>query len=277
MYICATYHTTYKNNTTKEYKQLLKEITNTQFRRVSKFNIMAIYGALQCLKNKNYDKNLNIYTASEYGCITDMNKVLLQVSKKDEIVMPFDFLNINGNNVGFLISEALNTLGNNFYITAEDISFEKAFELAYFDISINKIDEALVGAVDESLDYIQDISTLVKNFDNQEIYDGTTWFQLSTKSDNALAKIKTVETFNNLEELNSFLDTLQYDHLSLNLFAQKALNNLKIDQNKIITQSKEFFGTYSAMYLNNLLNFDGKLLHLSLDDKNRVFLFYFIK
>lgn len=277
MYICATYNTTYKNNTTKEYKQLLKEITKTQFRRVSKFNIMAIYGALQCLKNKHYDNNLNIYTASEYGCITDMNKVLLQVSKKDEIVMPFDFLNINGNNVGFLISEALNTLGNNFYITAEDVSFEKAFELAYFDISINKIDEALVGAVDESLDYIQDISTLVKNFDNTKIYDGTTWFQLSTKSDNALAKIDTVETFHNIEELNIFLDTLQYDHLSLNLFAQKALNILKIDKHKIITQSEEFFGTYSAMYLHNLLSFEGKLLHLSLDEKNRVFLFYFIK
>jgi len=277
MYICATYNTTYKNNTTKEYKQLLKEITKTQFRRVSKFNIMAIYGALQCLKNKQYDNNLNIYTASEYGCITDMNKVLLQVNKKDEIVMPYDFLNINGNNVGFLISEALNTIGNNFYVTAEDVSFEKAFELAYFDISINKIDQALVGAVDESLDYIQDISNLVKNSDNKGIYDGTTWFHLSTKSDNALAKIDIVETFNNIEELNSFLDTLQYDHLSLNLFAQKALNSLKIDKHKIITQSEDFFGTYSAMYLHNLLNFEGKLLHLSLDEKNRVFLFHFIK
>jgi len=277
MYINTTFHAAFQNKTTKEYKQLLKEVTQKQFRRVSKFNIMAIYGALRALENKQYDTNINIYTASEYGCIEDMNTVLMQVSKTDEIVMPFDFLNINGNNVGFLISEALNTLGNNFYITAEDVSFEKAFELAYFDISIDKTNEALVGAVDESLDYIQDINSLIKNPEHQKTYDGTTWFQLSKESKNALAKIESLETFTNLEELNNFLKTLQYDYLSLNIFAKNKLNTLKIDPSKVISQSEQFFGTYSAMYINNLLNYNGKLLHISLDENNRAYLFYFTK
>jgi GTP:adenosylcobinamide-phosphate guanylyltransferase len=277
MYICATSNTTFKNNTTKEYKQLLKQLTTKQFRRVSKFNTMAIYGALKCLQHKKYDTNINIYTASEYGCIEDMNQVLMQVSKKDEIVMPFDFLNINGNNVGFLISEALDTLGNNFYITAEDVSFERAFELAYFDISIDKIDEALVGAVDESLDYIENINSMIKNINHQEVYDGTSWFHLSKHNNNGLAKIEAMETFTNLEELNIFLDTLKYDRLSLNLFAKQQIDNLNINKNKIISQSKEFFGTYSAMYINNLLDYEGKLLHISLDANNRAYLFYFHK
>jgi GTP:adenosylcobinamide-phosphate guanylyltransferase len=277
MYICATSNTTFKNNTTKEYKQLLKQLTTKQFRRVSKFNTMAIYGALKCLQHKKYDTNINIYTASEYGCIEDMNQVLMQVSKKDEIVMPFDFLNINGNNVGFLISEALDTLGNNFYITAEDVSFERAFELAYFDISIDKIDEALVGAVDESLDYIENINSMIKNINHQEVYDGTSWFHLSKHNNNELAKIEAMETFTNLEELNIFLDTLKYDRLSLNLFAKQQIDNLNINKNKIISQSKEFFGTYSAMYINNLLDYEGKLLHISLDANNRAYLFYFHK
>jgi len=277
MYICATFNTTLKSKTTKEYKQLLKQITQKQFRRVSKFNLMAIYGALMCLEHKKYDTNLNIYTASEYGCITDMNTVLMQVHKKNEIVMPFDFLNINGNNVGFLISEALNTLGNNFYITAEDVSFEKAFELAYFDISINNTQEVLVGAVDESLDYIDEITNMVKNLDHREMCDGTTWFQLSKESKNALAKIENIETFTNLEELNSFLNTIEYDYLSLNLFAKKEISHLNIKKDKIIVQSEDFFGTYSAMYINNLLNYKGKLLHISLDENNRAYLFYFTK
>jgi GTP:adenosylcobinamide-phosphate guanylyltransferase len=277
MYICSTFNGAFKNNTTKEYKQLLKQVTTKQFRRVSKFNTMAIYGALSCLENKNYDPNINIYTASEYGCIEDMNKVLMQVSKKDEIVMPFDFLNINGNNVGFLISEALNTFGNNFYITAEDVSFEKAFELAYFDISINKINDGLIGAVDESLDYIENINSMIKNIDHQETHDGTFWFHLSNNNTNALAKIEILEIFTNLEELNSFLNTIQYDHLSLNLYAKQQINNLKINQNKIIPQSECFFGTYSAMYISNLLSYKGGLLHISLDEKNRAYLFYFTK
>jgi len=277
MYIHSTFTTTFKNKTTKEYKQLLKQLTNKQFRRVSKFNLMAIYGALKCLENKQYDTNLSIYTASEYGCISDMNTVLMQVHKENEMVMPFDFLNINGNNVGYFISESLNTLGNSFYITSEDVSFEKAFELAYFDIFTNNTKEVLLGAIDESLDHIDEISTLVKNLNDKEIYDGTTWFHLSQESENSLAKIENVETFTNLEELNSFLNTIQYDHLSLNIFAQKEIAHLKIQKDKIISQNKEFFGTYSAMYINTLLNFNGKLLHISLDEKNRAFLFYFIK
>jgi len=277
MYICATFNATFKNNTTKEYKQLLKKVTDKQFRRVSKFNTMAIYGALMCLHNKNYDTNLNIYTASEYGCMEELNKVLMQVSKEDEIVMPFDFLNINGNNVGFLISEALDTIGNNFYITAEDVSFEKAFELAYFDISIDKINEALIGAVDESLDYIENINSMIKNIDNKEIYDGTSWFYLSKKNTNALAKVQIVESFTSLEELNSFLDTITYDNLSLNLFAKKQKENLHIDHKKIISQNQDFFGTYSAMYIHTLLNYNGKLLHISLDEVNRAYIFFFTK
>ncbi len=277
MYISATFNETFQNNNVKEYKQLLKQLTNKQFRRISKFNAMAIYGALQCLQNKEYDTNINIYTSSEYGCIENMNTVLMQVSKKDEIVMPFDFLNINGNNVGFLVSEALKTHGNNFYITAEDVSFEKAFELAYFDIFIDKTNEALVGAIDESLNYIKDINSLIKNPECQTTYDGIAWFQLSKESTNALAKIENIETFYNLEELNSFLNTIEYDYLSLNLFAKKEISHLKIKKDKIIVQSEDFFGTYSAMYINNLLNYKGKLLHISLDENNRAYLFYFTK
>jgi len=277
MYICTTSHTAFKNNTTKEYKQLLKQITNKQFRRVSKFNLLAIYGALICLENKTYDTKLNIYTASEYGCISDMNTVLKQVSKDDEIVMPFDFLNINGNNVGFLISESLNTHGNNFYITSEDVSFEKAFELAFFDLSINKTKEALLGAIDESIPTIENIQSLVKNVHDNELYDGTTWFHLSSENKNALAKIENVKAFTNIHELNNFIDTLQYDHISLNIFAKKNSKHLKINESKIISQNNVFFGTYSAMYIENLLTYKGKLLHISLDESHRAFLFYFSK
>ena len=277
MYIHATFNATFQNKTVKEYKQLLKEVTPQQFRRVSKFNIMAIYGALKSLEHKTYDSNINIYTASEYGCITDMNRVLKQVSNEDEIVMPFDFLNINENNVGFLISEVLKTKGNNFYITAEDVSFEKALELAYFDLCIKKTKEVLIGAVDEAIPDTNNLHSLLKNIQNNEVYDGTTWFHLSSENKNALAKIENVETFVNLEELNCFLDTLTYDYLSLNIFAQKKSSDLKIKQTKIIAQSNQFFGTYSAMYIQNLLTYEGKLLHISLDEKNRAYLFYFNK
>ena len=90
MYIHHTYSINNKNENIKVYKSFLKEISKINLRRSSKFNILAVLGALQCMKEKNYSNNMGIYVASEYGSITSVKTVLGQVSQ-DSIVMPFDF------------------------------------------------------------------------------------------------------------------------------------------------------------------------------------------
>lgn len=278
MYICSTSKMLHTNKTTNEYKKMLKDISNQSFRRISKFNAMAIYGALQCIQNTNYDQNLNIYTASEYGCIQDMNKVLEQVSKKDEILMPFDFLNVNGNNVGFLVSQALNTLGNNFYITAEDFSFEKAFELAYFDLSVNKIEEAIVGAVDESVEKLDNHNAFIHNIFQKPSYDASIWFYLSKKAQNSIAKIEAIQSFETLKEIEQFIRDTRIEHIATNNFATLYKNELNIDTSLFIDQNNElFFGTQSALFLDELLKYNGRLALLSLDEKKRSNIIYITK
>jgi len=273
MYIHSSSTMLNPNRSTAEYKKLLKEISTQSFRRISKFNAMAIYGALSCLKNKNYDPSLNIYTASEYGCIQDMNKVLHQVSKKDEILMPFDFLNVNGNNVGFLVSQALGSVGNNFYITAEDFSFEKAFELAHFDLSIGMMDEALVGAVDESLEEVKDHDSFIHNLFKKPLNDASIWFHLSNIEQNSLAKIEAVHTFDCYSKTAEFLKKTKFDHIACNQFALQNKKKLGLDDSLFIDQALEpFFGTQSALCLHNLLQQNGSLGLISCDQKGRAFI-----
>jgi hypothetical protein len=260
---------------TAGYKELLKSASKLNFRRVSKFNSMAMYGAIKCLEGAQYDKNINIYTSSQYGCIQDMNKVLKQVSLKDEMLMPFDFLNVNGNNVGFHVASAISSSGDNFYITSEDMSFEKAFELACFDISIKATLEAVVGAVDESLDDVENSNSYIFNLFNKTINDASVWFYLSKKRDNYIAKIVNVCELESLQNLKEYIDKNSIDKIALNQFAEAKKEQLNLKNELFIDQSEEpFFGTQSALSLQNLLKYKGKLALVSLDRKDRCFVIH---
>ena len=236
MYIHSTYKEILNIEDIKQYQNKIKKLSSINLRRSSKFNILAIYGALNCLKNKIYTKDLSIYIASEYSCTSDMLKVLLQSNIKEEFVMPYDFLNINTDNISFFISKALDTFGKNINITSKHLSFEKAFETAYCDLLYDEITEALIGGVDESINNIRHPDVQHKNYK-----DGTSWMHLSNNKRNAIAKIISIESFPSIKELNIYLRNISYDKLSLNLHAQK-----------IIKQEDEFYGTYSAGYIINL-------------------------
>ncbi len=120
------------------------------------------------MKEKTYSDNMGIYLASEYGSITSVKNVLEQVSQ-DSIVMPFDFLNINSNNVSFYVSQALESKGKNMVLTSHDLSFEKALELALFDLEIDEVKDALIGNVDESLDGINNFNKYISNVEKKTI------------------------------------------------------------------------------------------------------------
>lgn len=279
MYIQNIFTEVNENKTAKQYRKELKEISSINLRRNSKFNVMAVYGVLKLLKNQSYPKNLAIYVASEYGCTKDMKDVLVQINDKDSIVMPFSFLNINTNNTGYYISQVLETTGNNINISAEDISFEKAFELAYFDFKYNSIKEILIGAVDESLENITNYNTMIHNIKNKKTYDGNAWFYLNNNIDNSLAEVKFFKQFMNINELNKQLENINYDIIGLNQFAKQNSENLTLKKD-LIFNSKEnnFYGTESASNIIELLKQEKESsIYISLDSKQRAYLFHFIK
>jgi len=278
MYIHNTFSEVNKYKSAKEYRKDLKELSSVNLRRNSKFNVMAVYGVLKLLKAQDYSKDLNIYIASEYGCIEDVNDVLEQINHESSIVMPFSFLNINTNNTGYYISQELETIGNNINITAEDVSFEKALELAYFDFKYNNIEEIIIGAIDESLENTPNHNSIIHNLEKKETHDGNSWFYLNNKKENSMAEIKYFKQFENIEELNKRLKTIDYDIVGLNQFAKQNINNLDINKEKTYDNSKDmFYGTSSASSIVTLLNQKKKeSIYISLDSKQRAYLILFI-
>ena len=277
MYIKSMFKQINENQPAKFYRDQIKNISNMNLRRNSKFNIMSIYAALKTLENISYEKNLTIYLASEYGCMEDLVKVLEQINDENSMLMPFDFLNVNTNNTGFLIAQALNTIGNNINITSEDLSFEKAFELAYFDYQIKKVDEILIGGVDESVNAISNHNSIIHNLENAISKDGSVWLYLNDKKDDSIAKIESFEFFPTLEELNIAIENLDYQLVGLNQFAKKYQNELKIKEDLIYKNSNDnFYGTYSVADIIDILDEKKESsIYISLDTKKRGYLFHF--
>ncbi|WP_423494946.1 hypothetical protein [Malaciobacter marinus] len=276
MYIKTIYKQVNENKSAKDYRKDLKEISSLNLRRNSKFNVMAVYGAIKTLNDVKYKDTLSTYLSSEYGCIEDLLKVLNQINSDDSMIMPFDFLNVNTNNTGFLISQALKTVGNNINITCEDLSFEKAFELAYFDFHFKKVDEVLIGGVDESLNNVPSSNFVINNLENLVSKDGSSWIYINEDKTDSLAKVKYFDFFTDLNKLNSYLKTIDYKIVGLNQFAKKYVSQLKINKNLIYENQDNFYGTYSIANIIDILNEkEENSIYISLDNKKRAYLFYF--
>lgn len=147
------YQLSQENTEIEKYKKMLKDISDINIRRASKFNILAIYGALMCMRDVFFSKRLGIYILTRYGPISDVVRILHKHHTGQKIT-PFDFLNINGNNAAFYVAKALNASGKNMVLTTKHHSFEEGIQLAQLDISLGIIDDVLIGLVDESVDGI---------------------------------------------------------------------------------------------------------------------------
>jgi hypothetical protein len=238
MYIHSTFQFTNKNENASYYKKLLKEVNPINLRRSNKFDVLAVWGACNCVIKQNYKETLNIYLASEYGVISGILKVLPTLDNKDNIIMPFDFLNTNGNNAGFNISSALKTKGESILINSNNFSFEQALKYAFIKSNIKNNFELLVGHTDESLDdtdYIKINTPDISNFiycTNNEI--------------NAIAKIIDIIELNN-EEVSNYLD-LNNDYniikcLNADISSSLIIENIKKEENFILlnkTKSSTF-------------------------------------
>jgi len=273
MYIHHTYSINNKNENIKVYKSFLKEISKINLRRSSKFNILAVLGALQCMKEKNYSNNMGIYVASEYGSITSVKTVLEQVSQ-DSIVMPFDFLNINSNNVSFYVSQALESNGKNMVLTSHDLSFEKALELALFDLELNEVNDILIGNVDESLDEINNFNKYISNVEENPSKDLSSWIYINKYKDDSLAKIEKFSNFTNINELNNLLKNTNFESIVLNQYATKQIDKLDINKNLVFSHDN----IHGSVNIISMLNSDKKsFIYLSMDMNNKGYFLEFRK
>ncbi len=247
MYIHSSFKFINQQEPIKYYKGLLKEISKVNTRRTNKFTVLSLYGALNCIDGIKYGLKTNTFIASQYGVISGVLKVAESLNDEHQIVMPFDFLNINGNNAGFIISETLNISNQNHLITSNELSFEKTVQLAFHKSKDDIEFEALIGGVDESVKNIPNYKDYIIH-NELESCDGSCWIYCSNKKENSIAKIDEVKEFNSKKDLDSYI--------SNNTFSKIEYNHIYKTTEDIEYNPSKFYGTQSASEIIDLIRSD---------------------
>ncbi len=216
----------------KEYKKLLKSITDFDLRRISKFNLLALYGSINATKDIDLDKNPTIYIATNNACVDEIYRVLKELKDTNDVA-PFDFLGINTNNTGFYISKALGINALSYTISSSDLILEKSLELAFNDYKNSVSNSFLIGLTDSSM---QNISQ-----DGSKTQDNSSWLYLDGTKDGSKALIKDLKFFSSLDHLNLHLQTISYKNIILNAPTKELSDEILINKNSNLLFGDIFF------------------------------------
>jgi 3-oxoacyl-(acyl-carrier-protein) synthase len=196
-----------------EYKDV---INPALLRRMSRVVKMGVYAGLSALKKINVEIPDAIITGTALGCIEDTESFLVSIIKNNEqFLSPTPFIQSTHNTIGAQIALILKCNNYNFTYVNRNSSFEDAVTDAIMLINDNDAENVLVGGVDELTENSFKIMSrlgLYKNFDGSDISvikssgafggEGAAFFVLDGNSENAICEIKTVRTYNNLDNEN---------------------------------------------------------------------------
>ena len=183
-------------------RTLLKNRVN----RADNFVNLTLLGVEKCLENISLKSDTNLYISSENGNINATIKILDAIFRKNQLPMPFNFLNSVNASILFFVAKNCGIEGKAIFTD----SFESSLTQAYVDVKNGKT--VLLGHVSEA---IADLDLHRKKFNVDEIVEQSQWVLVSPKIEgkDAIAKISDlkIETATNKEstgnELFSFLES----------------------------------------------------------------------
>ncbi|MBP7738380.1 MAG: hypothetical protein KA369_20565 [Spirochaetes bacterium] len=179
----------------------LKNYTDFFFRRVNKFILLSLLGVHRCLHNRDFDKSIAVFIATENGNLGDTENVLRQMYRENSFPKPFNFINTMSNTASFYVAQSLKSLGRSITVSSKNVSFERALELAMVDFDLGHVSEALVGGVDEA---VISREHFVKKYDRSyhdvKLVEGSSWLYCTADAEGALGKVNDLRTFSDRDQ-----------------------------------------------------------------------------
>ena len=191
----------------KTLKEELKRHTDTYFRRISKFVLLALIGACSCAARRPLEQDTAIYLTTENGNLADTESVLSQIYRRHSLPLPFNFINTMANTASFYIAQGLGLCGRNISVSSQNLSFERGLELLKTDMDLGFVRHALIGLVDEATASASQFaaSSGVSNAQVNQI-DRSCWLYVSTESDGAIGEVTAIRSFKAQDEAILWLE-----------------------------------------------------------------------
>ncbi len=206
-------------------------------RRMSKIIKRSIVASQICLQDAGCEMPEAIISGTGLGCIEETEKFLLSmIEQKELFLQPTHFIQSTHNTISSQIAMFLKCYSYNNTYSHLGTSFESALFDAFLQISIQQINNALVGGYDEmtpdyknmlsKIGYIKSTPFTVDDIQNAEslgsvMGEGSNCVFISNeKTDNSYAEILDVQLFhspkNHLDTFNHIIDFLNKNKVSIN-------------------------------------------------------------
>jgi hypothetical protein len=173
-----------------ELKSLL-ESTGGVVRRTNRFIDLALIGARRCAAASKPPPRTGIYVATGQGDVADSALLVEQMLRDRLPPMPFRFVNVSCNTAGFYLSQQLGlSFQTNQMVSTRDFPLESALQIAMLDLSLERCDAALVGAVDECAWPLHEHRQRLGVGPDAPLGEGSHWFLVSRGAEGALARVE---------------------------------------------------------------------------------------
>ena len=186
----------------------LREITGEKMRRVDRYTLLALAGALQCGDRDKIPTDSMLVLATQTGTLSTSVDMMNKIAVDKMPPKPFQFVNSLGNSACYSLARRLNIQGPSLAISQEHFSFESGLDHAQLALTHTPTN-ALVGGLDEAPLPIQD--HFRRHLDSNEgfkaCYEGSHWLSVSRARENeSFAGISLLGECSTLENFSTFIE-----------------------------------------------------------------------
>jgi hypothetical protein len=191
-----------------DLKELVRESTTANVRRVTRFVQLALIGAGRCSRGWHLGADTAVYLSSCRGDTEVTAGLLDDLIRREELPSPVTFVNSVSNAACFHVASALGLHGRSNFITNRFDPIAAALKSAWVDFRVSEISTALVGSVDACSLPLAQHRHRVQVDGTVPIGEGSHWLLLAGAADPrpALATLVAVRNFASRERLWGWLD-----------------------------------------------------------------------
>lgn len=174
-------------------KEEIRRYTQENFRRVNRFILLSLFGALQCVHQQTLEADTAIYLTTEDGNLDVTADVLDEIYKSRSLPRPISFINTVSNTAAFYLARNLAISGRNITASSQHLSFERGLELLKVDFALGAERNALIGGVDESsLSWMNREKQAGRSW---RMVDGSAWFYVKQEKEGACGEFTEIMSF----------------------------------------------------------------------------------
>jgi hypothetical protein len=174
-------------------KEEISRFTPVNFRRGSRFILLALVGACQCIHGRSVEPDTGVYLTTEHGNLGETAEVLDEIYTVRSLPKPYGFINTMSGTAAFYLAQTLGTHGRNITISSQHLSFERGLELLKLDFDGGAQRSALIGGVDVAS--LSGENTGQENHRSWRMADGSGWFYVKPEREGACGSFMANRSF----------------------------------------------------------------------------------